>query len=39
MENDVSLWQEYHPNDFPLSIDKVIEPIFNGYKLYVESIR
>ena len=34
-EKDLEFWHSYHPNDFPLSIDKVLIPITNGCKSYI----
>jgi hypothetical protein len=36
---DSELWEEYYPDEFPLSIEKVLLPMFNNCYKYVESFK
>lgn len=36
---DRELWEEYYPNEFPLSIEKVLIPMFNNCYQYVKALK
>lgn len=38
-QSDIEYWKKYHPFDFPLSIDKVIQPLFDGCKEYLNALK
>jgi len=36
---DRELWEEYYPDEFPLSIEKVLKPMFNNCYNYVKGLK